>query len=136
MTAFTRRAWLTGIARAGAGALGTATAAAHAAERPHAVASITAKKPLALRDYEPKSMLHVAETHVPRARFPCIDFHTHMSWVEGRMTGGRLHQAATPAEVLPVMERKNIRIIVNLTGGYGPLLDEALNYWQRPHPER
>ena len=28
--------------------------------------------PLALKDYQPKSMLHVPETHVPRSRFPSI----------------------------------------------------------------
>ena len=36
--------------------------------------------PLPLTEFEPKSMLHVAETHVARARFPVIDFHTHVSW--------------------------------------------------------
>ena len=34
---------------------------------------------LALEDYEPRSMLHVPETKVLRARFPAIDFHTHLS---------------------------------------------------------
>ena len=32
-----------------------------------------------LTEFEPKSMLHVDETHVARARFPVIDFHTHVS---------------------------------------------------------
>lgn len=139
MSAFTRREWLTGIAKAGACALGVATACARgdAHVQPHAGADAAADgEALALRDYEPKSMLHVPETRVARARFPCIDFHTHLSWVEGRLTGGKLHQAATPAEVLPVMERKNIRVMLNLTGGYGPLLEEAIGYWQRPHPQR
>jgi probable HAF family extracellular repeat protein len=34
--------------------------------------------PLPLAEYEPKSMLHVQETHVERARFPVVDVHTHM----------------------------------------------------------
>ena len=32
---------------------------------------------------------------------------------------------ATPAEILQVMDAKNVRIMVNLTGGYGPLLEET-----------
>ena len=35
-------------------------------------------EPLALVNYEPASMLHLPETHVARARYPVIDFHTHM----------------------------------------------------------
>ena len=34
------------------------------------------------------------------------------------------------------MDAKNVRIIVNLTGGYGPLLDETIHHWQQPHPDR
>ena len=35
---------------------------------------------LDLRDYQPRSMLHVPETKVPRAKFPVIDIHTHLSF--------------------------------------------------------
>ena len=34
---------------------------------------------LELFRFEPKSMLQVPETHVTAARFPVIDFHTHIS---------------------------------------------------------
>jgi hypothetical protein len=40
----------------------------------------TERKPLNLSEYEPKSMLHVRESHVERARFAVIDFHTHISF--------------------------------------------------------
>jgi len=30
-------------------------------------------------DFQPKSMLHVPETKVPRSRYPVIDIHTHLS---------------------------------------------------------
>ncbi len=40
----------------------------------------TERKPLDLSEYEPKSMLHVRESHVERARFAVIDFHTHISF--------------------------------------------------------
>src|SRR4051794_33963609 len=39
-----------------------------------------AKKPLDISEYEPKSMLHVKETHVERSRYPVIDVHTHLSF--------------------------------------------------------
>jgi hypothetical protein len=35
---------------------------------------------------EPRSMLHVKETPVPRPRFPVIDFHTHVTW-SGELSG-------------------------------------------------
>lgn len=91
---------------------------------------------LALEDYIPKSMLHVPETKVLRARFPLIDFHTHLSWSARRGRVNAAHNNATTDEVLPVMDRKNVRIMVNLTGGYGPVLEQTINYWQKPHPDR
>ncbi|MBI1787371.1 MAG: amidohydrolase family protein, partial [Acidobacteria bacterium] len=90
------------------------------------------RRSIPLPEYQPKSMLHVKETPVPRARFPVIDFHTHLSWGGG----AKPRHNARPEEVLPVMDRKNIRIMVNLTGGFGPGLDETLAYWHAPHPDR
>src|SRR6185369_15954579 len=92
--------------------------------------------PLALKDYQPKSMLHVPETHVSRSRFPNIDFHTHLSWIDRKGNTDVVLHNATPSEALQVMDAKNIRIMVNLTGGYGPLLEETLRHWQQPHPDR
>ena len=34
------------------------------------------------------------------------------------------------------MDRKNVRVMVNLTGGYGAALAETMRYWQTPHPGR
>ena len=39
----------------------------------------SAGKPLQLADFQPRSMLHVPETKVPRSRYPVIDIHTHLS---------------------------------------------------------
>src|ERR1041385_9314186 len=90
-------------------------------------------QPLALKDYQPKSMLHVPETHVPRSRFPNIDFHSHLSWIDRKGKADVVHHAATPAEILQVMDAKNVRIMVNLTGGYGPLFEETVKLWAQPH---
>jgi predicted TIM-barrel fold metal-dependent hydrolase len=94
------------------------------------------KPKLALEDYEPRSMLHVPETNIARARFPVIDFHTHLSWSSRRGRRNELHNNATPEEVLPVMDRKNVRMMVNLTGGYGEVLEQTIRYWQHAHPKR
>jgi predicted TIM-barrel fold metal-dependent hydrolase len=71
--------------------------------------------PLRLTDFEPKSMLHVPETAVPRARFPVIDFHTHIS-PRGRREG------VPPAEIVKTMDAVNLQTMVNLTGGTGDVL--------------
>ena len=81
-------------------------------------------------------MLHVAETKVPRSRFPLIDFHTHLSWSTRRGGKPELKNNMPVEEVLPVMDRKNVRTMVNLTGGYGPVLEQTIAYWQKPHPDR
>src|SRR5256884_383270 len=39
-------------------------------------------------------------------------------------------------DVLPLMDRKNLRIMVNLTGGVGKGLQEAIRKFQTPHPDR
>src|SRR5450759_514444 len=78
--------------------------------------------PLELSQYEPKSMLQVHESHVERSKFPLIDFHTHVSGSVKSEHGVELaperEYLGTPEELLAVMERKNIRAMVNLTGGY------------------
>ena len=43
---------------------------------------------------------------------------------------------APPEEVLAVMDRKNIHTMVNLTGGHGQGLVEAIAKWQTAYPGR
>jgi predicted TIM-barrel fold metal-dependent hydrolase len=90
---------------------------------------------LPLEQYEPKSMLHSQETHVPRSRFPVIDFHTHIT---GRSPSdpSRIQFSMDPSNCLAVMDRKNIRTMVSLTGGYGDGLREALAKLPEAHPGR
>src|SRR5262245_24261211 len=92
--------------------------------------------PLPLKDYEPRSMLRSAETKIERARFPVIDFHTHLTFVDRNATPEKALFRAKREEVLPVMDRKNLRCMVNLTGGYGAALEETIRYWQVPSPDR
>ena len=108
-----------------------------AAETPEAKPS---PPPLDLSQYEPKSMLQVHETHVERAKFPVIDFHTHISLSTKSEKGVQLspdrQYLGAPQELLAVMDRKNIKMMVNLTGGYEKGLAEAVTKYDRAYPGR
>jgi predicted TIM-barrel fold metal-dependent hydrolase len=85
-------------------------------------------------------MLHVKETRVERARYPLIDIHTHLSFsskVEnGVSLGAGRRFLASPESLLPVMERRNIRALINLTGGFGDGLAESVQKFDKTHPDR
>jgi predicted TIM-barrel fold metal-dependent hydrolase len=108
-------------------------------QREPAVAS-TEPTPLLLSAYEPKSMLHVRETHVDGARFPAIDIHTHISVSQRSAHGVELaperQYLANPQELLAVMDRKNVRAMVNLTGGFDQGLAETVARYDKAYPGR
>ena len=107
---------------------------------PQPVAPESGGKPLQLADFQPRSMLHVPETKVPRSRYPVIDIHTHLSFAarteNGVAIGEEMKYLAPVDALLPLMDRKNIRVMVNLTGGVGRGLEESIQEFQRPYPER
>src|SRR5258707_72440 len=127
---WTRRAWL---ATAGTSAVGAAFATAPVA----AYADETGQQPvgekglpLRLTEFQPKSMLHVKETSVPRARFPVIDFHTHVS----RRRAQR--PAVPPADLVKTMDSVNLHTMVNLTGGSGEDFTATVKDFDRAFPRR
>jgi predicted TIM-barrel fold metal-dependent hydrolase len=95
---------------------------------------------LSLADYQPTSMLHARETRVERARFPVIDIHTHITEssksINGVDLGAERDFHATPDELIPVMDRRNIRTMVNLTGGFGSGLTETLEKYDQSYRDR
>jgi len=139
MSGVNRRQWLK---RMGAAGVATAAGAGSSAESRQAgkPQQATARERLALEDFQPKSMLHVPETEVSRSRFPVIDVHTHLTHgaqsKNGVTLGEEIKVLASPDDLLPVMDAKNIRMMVDLTGRYGKGLQEALERFQRPHPDR
>lgn len=140
MSVLGRRQWLGGM---GAVLVATSAGCREASGGPGApnvAAHPGARKSLDLSEFQPKSMLHVAETKVERSRFPVIDVHTHLSWAASRKNGvflgEKMQHLAPPGELLAVMDRKNIRTMVNLTGGVGKGLEETIAQYQKPHPER
>lgn len=119
----------------------SATEARHEGERPQTAGTVqpTGDAPLPLERYEPKSMLHLPGTHIASSRFPLIDFHTHITATIGTGTNhsrGAIQWEMDPENCLAVMDRKNVRIMVNLTGGYGQGVREAIGKLQDAHPGR
>lgn len=111
-----------------------------AAKNPLQAARDDGKDGLRLRDFKPRSMLHVPQTHVERPRFPVIDVHAHLTWSKhvrgGVSVGEETTVFATPEDLLPVMDRKGIRTLVNLTGGVGKGLEENIRLFDRAAPGR
>ena len=135
-----RRRWLQALGLAvGASANSNVL---HAVPRTEGEASAhpNTKPPLPLSDYEPRSMLHAQQTSVPRAAFPVIDVHTHITVSAKQRNGVSLSAKRTylgqPDELLAVMDRKNIRAMVNLTGGYDDGLVEVISKYDKAHPGR
>lgn len=118
----------------GAAALtGSCSPAAQPPEKPKKVT-------LALEDFQPKSMLKVAQHPVNRAKFPVIDVHTHIGGVFSRpgSADSKLHGA--PAEqfnqIVRWMDEMNMQLMVNYTSNAGKLLDRCLNEMVKAHPGR
>jgi predicted TIM-barrel fold metal-dependent hydrolase len=123
----------------GLGLMGSAVAQARVLPTPSSDPKSQSNS-LSLAEYEPKSMLQVRETHVERARFPVIDIHTHITVSTKSKDGVELvperQYLGTPEELLAVMDRKNIRSMVNLTGGYDAGLAEAVTKYDRAFRDR
>jgi predicted TIM-barrel fold metal-dependent hydrolase len=79
------------------------------AEARHLQCSPTATPAPSIVDYRPRSTV-VAEAHlVPKAKFPVVDVHTHMT-----------SNASGFAQRIPEMDALNLRVLVDLSGGSSP----------------
>ncbi|TAM24195.1 MAG: amidohydrolase [Rhodanobacter sp.] len=98
------------------------------------------KAGLRLTDFQPRSMLRVRETRIERPRFPVIDVHSHLSWMSATRNGVSIGEEmtwfASPDDLLPVMDRKGIRTMVNLTGGIGKGLEATIARFDHAAPGR
>jgi predicted TIM-barrel fold metal-dependent hydrolase len=132
-----RRQWL---GMMGATLVGQSAASARAAEPRAAQAPQGRKSQIYLSEFEPKSMLKVPETNVERAKFPVIDIHTHISFNAVNKNGVGISEKvkflAEPADLLAVMDRRNIRTLVDLTGGFGQGLVDTVQKFHKPYPDR
>src|ERR1700761_7860366 len=130
----TRRDWLTGM---------SAALSSAATRNRLGTSPMTDQEPkggLPLAEYEPESMLHVSETHLERSSYAAIDVHTHLS-VSAKAEHGvplvsERHFLAPAQELLPCMDRRNLRALVNLTGGFGGGLQPAIPDCDSARPGR
>jgi predicted TIM-barrel fold metal-dependent hydrolase len=72
------------------------------------------KAPLSIEEYTPKSTLVVPESPVTRAKFPFIDVHSHQN----------LRTRQQVDDLVLEMDKLNMRVMVNLSGGYGDRLKQ------------
>ena len=82
-------------------------------------------------DLPPPPMLVVPHHPTPRAKYPVIDVHTHVSSVfPRRRAAGSPDMAKAFRQIDAIagwMETLNIRTMLNLTGGYGDLLKQNIS---------
>jgi predicted TIM-barrel fold metal-dependent hydrolase len=86
---------------------------------------------LPLAAYRPRSMLHVPEHQVDRARFPVVDAHNHLgTWLTKGWAVGDV-----PA-LLDAMDASNVATIANMDGFFGQTLERNLDRYDRAHDGR
>jgi uncharacterized protein len=73
--------------------------------------------PPSIVDYRPQSTLVTDEHLVPRAKFPVVDIHSH--------TGPT---AQTIDRLVAEMDAMNLRVLNNLSGGFGEALKQKVDY--------
>ncbi len=85
-----------------------------------------AQADLTFEEYNPKSTLVVPENPVKRAKFPFIDIHSH----QFQMANQDL------SELIRDMDAMNMRIMINLSGGSGERIVNALKNVNEHYPNR
>ena len=86
----------------------------------------SAQQKIDFESYNPPSTLQVAKHPLTRAKFPFIDVHNH----QNRMAAMDLNILTTE------MDKLNMRIMVNLSGGSGNQLKDAINNGKQNKPGR
>lgn len=87
-------------------------------------------RPILLTEYVPKPKL-VLEDHTPqRAKFPVIDVHNHIG------KRGEEWAVRDVEKLLHDMDACNVKLIVNLSGGWGDVLKENIDRYRSKYPDR
>lgn len=87
--------------------------------------ALASAQTLTVEEWEPRSTLVVEEHEVPRAKFPVIDVHSH------HRSASRINQ------VVADMDKLNLQVLVNLSGGSGARLRQTIDAFRKgPHGKR
>jgi predicted TIM-barrel fold metal-dependent hydrolase len=78
---------------------------------------VSAGGAITLPEFQPRSMLHVAEHPLIRAKFPVIDVHTHLFGAGRKAAPDSPEGAAELTRVAKYMDECNLQTLINLTGG-------------------
>jgi predicted TIM-barrel fold metal-dependent hydrolase len=78
---------------------------------------VSAGGAIALPEFQPKSMLRVAEHPVARAKFPAIDVHSHLFGIGRKAAPDSPDAKAELTQVARDMDACNLATLINLTGG-------------------
>jgi len=89
-------------------------------------------KQLRVRDFRPKSNLHLPITIIKQARYSVIDFHSHVNDLYPGW-GGR---DIPITELLNTMDKANVKTLVILTGKWGEALQVMIDKMVTPYPNR
>jgi predicted TIM-barrel fold metal-dependent hydrolase len=87
---------------------------------------LLAAQTMTIEEYEPKSTLVVPHHPVTRARYPFIDAHNHQSKLAPENVD----------KLVADMDKINLRIMVNLSGGYGDRLQKTVQAMKGRYPDR
>jgi len=79
-----------------------------------------------LDEFRPRSELKTPEHIIQKAKFPCVNVHTH----PGKLTETELD------EMVAAMDATNIAVSVSLDGKMGPRLSDQLAIYEKRHPGR
>jgi hypothetical protein len=83
----------------------------------------TAEVDLRLSDFHPISCLETPIHHIPRAKFPVIDYHNHLD-------------STDPREVLAIMDQTNVEHVVNITMQVGDRAHAIMDRFHTAAPGR
>ena len=80
-----------------------------------------------LEEYSPKSSLVVPGQPLNRAKFPFVDFHSHQN---------NMMKPEQVEKLIAEMDSLNLRVLVNLSGGYGERFREGARNIKAKYPKR
>ena len=80
---------------------------------------------LLLRDFRPRTALVTEDNTPARPRFPVVDAHNHLRHMTGDLS-----------EMIALMDELGVHCIVDLDGGWGEQLDQHLERYKQPYPDR
>lgn len=82
---------------------------------------------MSIEEYQPKSTLVVPQHPITRAKYPFIDVHNHQ---KSEMPQAQLDKLVAD------MDKLNLRVMVNLSGGYGDKLKQGVANMKGHYPDR